>query len=89
MQHYLWKELLGFLVHPDIDTWAADLRVADVATGNGYSKSPTLEFDSSLDQVDTKPWLPANIHMHIWVDGSLLEVHVNVRSYSIASFVMG
>ncbi|KAI9035643.1 uncharacterized protein KD926_003154 [Aspergillus affinis] len=91
-QHYLWKELLGFLVHPDIDTRASDLRVADVATGNGYSDSLTLEvlfsdsfsiwlqdfargkppsvdlhgFDISLDQVGPKPWLPANIHMHVW-----------------------
>ncbi|KAJ5094156.1 hypothetical protein N7456_010017 [Penicillium angulare] len=75
-QHYLWKELLGFLVHPDIDTRAADLRVADVATGNGIwlqdfarGKPPSTElhgFDISLDQVGPKPWLPANIHMHTW-----------------------
>ncbi|RDH31100.1 hypothetical protein BDQ94DRAFT_172541 [Aspergillus welwitschiae] len=75
-QHYLWKELLGFLVHPDIDTRAADLRVADIATGNGIwlhdfarGKPPSVDlhgFDISLDQVGPKPWLPANIHMHIW-----------------------
>ncbi len=35
-QHYLWKDLLGFLVHPDIPTRATDLKVADVATANGY-----------------------------------------------------
>lgn len=35
-QHYLWKDLLGFLVHPNIPTGADDLKVADVATGNGY-----------------------------------------------------
>lgn len=35
-QHYLWKDLLGFLVHPDIPTQASGLRVADIATGNGY-----------------------------------------------------
>ncbi|KAJ5622635.1 hypothetical protein N7528_005867 [Penicillium herquei] len=75
-QHYLWKELLGFLVHPDIDTRASDLRVADVATGNGIwlqdfarGKPPSTElhgFDISLDQVGPKAWLPANIHMHVW-----------------------
>ncbi|CAK39243.1 hypothetical protein M747DRAFT_318935 [Aspergillus niger ATCC 13496] len=75
-QHYLWKELLGFLVHPDIDTRAADLRVADIATGNGIwlhdfarGKPPSVDlhgFDISLDQVGPKPWLPTNIHMHIW-----------------------
>lgn len=34
-QHYLWKDLLGYLLHPDIPTRASDLKVADVATGNG------------------------------------------------------
>ncbi|CAI7616428.1 unnamed protein product [Penicillium manginii] len=75
-QHYLWRDLLGFLVHPDIDTRAVDLRVADVATGNGiwlhdfaHGKPPSTDlhgFDISLDQVGPKSWLPANIHMHIW-----------------------
>ncbi|KAJ6015161.1 hypothetical protein N7540_009752 [Penicillium herquei] len=75
-QHYLWRELLGFLVHPDIDTRAANLRVADVATGNGIwlqdfarGKPPSTDlhgFDISLDQVGPKAWLPANIHMHVW-----------------------
>lgn len=34
-QHFLWKDLLGFLVHPSIPTQAVDLKIADVATGNG------------------------------------------------------
>lgn len=34
-QHYLWKDILGFIVHPDIPTREADLKVADIATGNG------------------------------------------------------
>lgn len=34
-QHYLWKDVLGFAVHPNIPTRAKDLKVADVATGNG------------------------------------------------------
>ncbi|KAI1099133.1 hypothetical protein F4804DRAFT_93715 [Jackrogersella minutella] len=74
-QHYLWKDLLGFLVHPDIPTRADDLKVADVATGNGIwlhdfaRKKPSAElhgFDISLDQVGPRPWLPSNIHMHTW-----------------------
>ncbi|KAI0167433.1 hypothetical protein BJ166DRAFT_610195 [Pestalotiopsis sp. NC0098] len=75
-QHYLWKDLLGFLVHPDIPTNQVDLKIADVATGNGIwlhdfaSKKPnSIElhgFDISLDQVGPKPWLPANMHMHTW-----------------------
>ncbi|RYP41314.1 hypothetical protein DL769_011580 [Monosporascus sp. CRB-8-3] len=75
-QHYLWKDLLGFLVHPDIPTRAADLKIADVATGNGIwlhdfarDKPTSVElhgFDISLDQVGPKAWLPSNIHMHTW-----------------------
>ncbi|KAI1204851.1 uncharacterized protein F4807DRAFT_445257 [Annulohypoxylon truncatum] len=75
-QHYLWKDLLGYLIHPDIPTGFDDLKIADVATGNGIwlhdvsrSKSTSAElhgFDISLDQVGPKAWLPANIRMHIW-----------------------
>ncbi|KAI1126287.1 hypothetical protein F5Y10DRAFT_293938 [Nemania abortiva] len=75
-QHYLWKDLLGFLVHPDIPTRCADLKVADVATGNGIwlhdlarnmpSSCEFHGFDISLDQVGPKAWLPTNIRMHTW-----------------------
>ncbi|KAH8754188.1 hypothetical protein F5883DRAFT_431851, partial [Diaporthe sp. PMI_573] len=76
--HYLWKDILGFLIHPDISTRAHDLKTADVATGNGCiiwlhdiarGKQASVElheFDISLDQVGPKPWLPSNIHMHTW-----------------------
>ncbi|KAI4863270.1 hypothetical protein F4820DRAFT_450133 [Hypoxylon rubiginosum] len=74
--YVILKDLLGFLVHPDIPTRATDLKVADVATGNGIwihhdvaRNKPTAEFhgfDISLDQVGPKPWLPANISMHAW-----------------------
>ncbi|KAI0191588.1 hypothetical protein F4808DRAFT_443915 [Astrocystis sublimbata] len=75
-QHYLWKNLLGFLLHPDVPTARGDLKVADVATGNGIWLQDLAEdipmstdlhgFDISLDQVDPRPWLQANIHMHTW-----------------------
>ncbi|KAI5926282.1 hypothetical protein F4810DRAFT_656256 [Camillea tinctor] len=75
-QHYLWKDLLGYLIHPDIPTRSADLKIADVATGNGIwlhdvargrPMSTELHgFDISLDQVGPKAWLPANIRMHTW-----------------------
>ncbi|KAK3305629.1 uncharacterized protein B0T15DRAFT_397103 [Chaetomium strumarium] len=75
-QHYLWRQLLGFLVHPDIPIKGGDVKVADVATGNGIwlhdlaRENPSITelhgFDISLDQVGPKPWLPANIHMHTW-----------------------
>lgn len=75
-QHYLWKDTLGYLAHPSIPALATDLKVADVATGNGIwlhdfarDKPASIElhgFDISLDQVGPSPWLPANIRMHIW-----------------------
>ncbi|KAK8025417.1 hypothetical protein PG990_003240 [Apiospora arundinis] len=75
-QHYLWKDLLGFLLHPDIPTNVNNLKVADVATGNGIWLEDAARgkpmsakfhgFDISLDQVGPKPWLPANIRMHTW-----------------------
>ncbi|KAH8164582.1 hypothetical protein CIB48_g3668 [Xylaria polymorpha] len=75
-QYYLWKSLLGFLLHPDIPISRDGLKIADVATGNGIwlhdladntpSSTELHGFDISLDQVGPKPWLPANIHMHIW-----------------------
>ncbi|KAI0387253.1 hypothetical protein F5Y04DRAFT_286477 [Hypomontagnella monticulosa] len=62
--------------HPDIPIQAADLKIADVATGNGIwlqdvarnklSSAGFHGFDISLDQVGPKPWLPSNIHMHTW-----------------------
>ncbi|KAH8892198.1 hypothetical protein GQ53DRAFT_781410 [Thozetella sp. PMI_491] len=61
-QHYLWKDLLGFLVHPSIPTQGVGLKIADVATGNGIwlhdlarDSHMSVElhgFDISLDQVD-------------------------------------
>ncbi|KAI1157675.1 hypothetical protein F5B18DRAFT_150179 [Nemania serpens] len=75
-QHYLWKDVLGYLVHPDVLTHRGDLKIADVATGNGIwlqdlaentpSSTELHGFDISLDQVGPKPWLQANIHMHTW-----------------------
>ncbi|KAI0421652.1 hypothetical protein F5X98DRAFT_361155 [Xylaria grammica] len=75
-QHYLWKNLLGYLVYPDIPTRGDDLKVADVATGNGIWLRDLAEdiplsaelhgFDISLDQVGPRPWLQANLHMHTW-----------------------
>lgn len=37
LQHYLWKDQTGFLLHPAItlDTSRTDLRIADVGTGTG------------------------------------------------------
>ncbi|KAI1275171.1 hypothetical protein F5Y07DRAFT_370712 [Xylaria sp. FL0933] len=75
-QHYLWKDVLGYLVHPDILTRSNGMKIADVGTGNGIwlqdlanltSISAELHgFDISLDQVGPIPWLPATVRMHTW-----------------------
>ena len=37
MQHYLWKDQTGFLLHPEIPLdGRTDLKIADVGTGTGY-----------------------------------------------------
>lgn len=39
LQHYIWKENMGYLLHPDIDVSRPDLTIADVGTGTGYGIS--------------------------------------------------
>ena len=36
LQHFLWRESLGYLLHPDIMIPGKGLKVADVGTGTGY-----------------------------------------------------
>ncbi|KAI1435810.1 hypothetical protein GGR50DRAFT_702352 [Xylaria sp. CBS 124048] len=74
-QHLLWKDQLGFLLHPDIPTKGVDLKIADIGTGNGiwlndfatkiHTPCELHGFDISFDQLGPKQWLPANIRMHI------------------------
>lgn len=40
LQHYLWSELFGYLIHPDIPTRDPHLRIADVGTGTGSVLDP-------------------------------------------------
>ncbi|KAI9148861.1 N-methyltransferase tcpN [Paramyrothecium foliicola] len=68
---FIWQ-----MFKPEDDDTGFDLKVADVATGNGIwlhdfaqNKPTTAEFhgfDISLDQVGPTPWIPANIHYHTW-----------------------
>ena len=38
LQHYLWKDQTGFLLHPTIPLdGRTDLKIADVGTGTGYA----------------------------------------------------
>lgn len=36
LQHYLWKDQAGYLVHPSIPLTSPNLKIADVGTGTGY-----------------------------------------------------
>ena len=36
LMHYLWRDQLGYLVHPRIPITKANLAVADIGTGTGY-----------------------------------------------------
>lgn len=35
LQHYIWKENMGYILHPSIDVSRPDLSIADVGTGTG------------------------------------------------------
>lgn len=41
LQHYIWKENMGYLLHPSIDVSRPDLAIADVGTGTAYGVSYT------------------------------------------------
>ena len=73
--HHLWKDCLGFTIHPDIQS-PPGARIADAATGNGVwllDVARTLDdcmtqfdgFDISLDQCPSKLELPPNCRFHI------------------------
>ncbi|KAF2677642.1 UMTA methyltransferase family protein-like protein [Lentithecium fluviatile CBS 122367] len=74
-QHYLWKDVLKFELHPSISI-GPDSHIADVATGNGIWLLDLMQnlpstikldgFDISLDQCPPDAWLPDNVNMHTW-----------------------
>ena len=73
LQHYLWKQQRGYLIHPAISTTGKSLKIADVGTGtviwlldlaDSLPLSTQLHgFDINLTQCPPKPWLPANVQM--------------------------
>lgn len=75
-QFYLWKDTLGFNLHPSIPTPKPDARIADVATGTGIwlldlarclPKSVRLDgFDIDISQSPPAHWLPPNVNVRTW-----------------------
>lgn len=35
LQHYLWKDGIGYLLHPSIPTKSENLKVAEIGVGTG------------------------------------------------------
>ncbi|MCJ1322225.1 hypothetical protein MMC15_007572 [Xylographa vitiligo] len=72
--HWLVKEVAGYLVHPSIPKKDAHLRIADVGTGTAiWSLETAAElpatvtihgFDISPHQFPPATSLPANVHLH-------------------------
>ena len=72
LQHHLWSENFGYMMHPAIPCDKIDLAIADIGTGTGIwllevsrhllSPSPLLYgLDISGDQFPRLEWLPPNI----------------------------
>jgi len=76
LQHYLWVELFGYLIHPGIPITKPDLKIADVGTGTGIwltdlsrrlPSSVNLDgIDISFDAAPLPEWLPPNMTLFHW-----------------------
>ncbi|KAL6714379.1 hypothetical protein ACLMJK_007802 [Lecanora helva] len=74
-QHLLWKEQLGYVVHPRIPI-KEKMMIADVGTGTGIwpiQASKTLPrsaelhgYDIDMTKFPPKPWLPHNVFGATW-----------------------
>ncbi|KAI1173682.1 S-adenosyl-L-methionine-dependent methyltransferase [Nemania sp. FL0916] len=76
LQHYLSREIIGYLTHPSISLLEPDIRIADVGTGTGIwlcdiaNRLPTTArldgLDVSFDAAVPKALLPSNITFYHW-----------------------
>lgn len=78
LQHYLWREALGYIVHPSISLSKASdaqLAIADIAFGTGMwlidvaKKYPHAKLDGldiNLTQCPPSAWMPKNINLQHW-----------------------
>eukprot|EP00136_Aspergillus_niger_P009767 XP_001401990.2 methyltransferase [Aspergillus niger CBS 513.88] len=76
LQHYIWKENIGYLLHPSIRfpnaSSNSDISIADVGTGTGiwlldlhrqYPNATLHGFDISSEQYPAPGFLPSNISL--------------------------
>lgn len=76
LQQFIWKEALGFNIHPTIPKLAPTASVADVACGTtlwlidaGREIGPASDLhglDINLNQAPPSEWLPKNLKLHHW-----------------------
>ncbi|KAJ5273242.1 hypothetical protein N7478_008367 [Penicillium angulare] len=73
LQHYLWREVFGFNIHPDIPPGPE--KIVDVACGSGLwmidvaRELPRAQIDGldiDLTQAPQPGWLPSNINLSHW-----------------------
>lgn len=74
LQHFFWKDQMGYNLHPSIPTSSSELKIADIGTGTGIwllemartlASSAQLDgFDNNLSQCPPKEWLPDNVNIY-------------------------
>ncbi|KAL4898002.1 hypothetical protein BDV59DRAFT_169069 [Aspergillus ambiguus] len=74
LQHYLWREVFGYSIHPSIELPKAP-KVADVACGTGLwlidvsrglSDAQLDGLDLDLTRAPHRTWLPSNVELRHW-----------------------
>ena len=75
LQYFLWKEALGFNLHPSIPLPKNNVKIADVGSGTAIwlldvaREQPSAQlygFDINIAQAPPKQWLPPNVALRVW-----------------------
>lgn len=87
-QFFLWKEELGFNLHPSIPVLSSGCRIADLGTGTAIwlldlerslPNSRLDGFDISLQQCPPPALLPASMSLHKWDIFTPVPVHLKMQ----------
>ncbi|KAJ5124451.1 S-adenosyl-L-methionine-dependent methyltransferase [Penicillium bovifimosum] len=72
LQHYIWKESMGYVLHPSIKLPDSDVFIADIGTGTGiwlhdlsrqFPNAQFHGFDISEEQYPAPGFLPSNVRL--------------------------